>query len=109
MVGRAVGFEGDALDEVAEDLVEDADGFGGGGEDVAVAVEEDAYCRVLGAIRGGGKGWKGRRVRGPRDGDSRSEAEKLDFPTFLPARARGSMLAVVCVVFGGKCRRTRSK
>lgn len=58
MVGRAVGLEGDALDEVAQDLVEDADGFGEGGEDVAVAVEEDANCGLLGAVGlvGGGGG-----------------------------------------------------
>jgi hypothetical protein len=38
-------LEADALDELGEDLVEDADGFVERGADVAVAVEELGYCR----------------------------------------------------------------
>jgi len=58
-VGHAVGFEGYPLDEVGEDFVADAEGFGEGLFDVAEAEEDEAYC-----FREGRAGQPGRRVGG---------------------------------------------
>jgi len=81
VVSCAGGFETDALDEVGDNLVEDADGVRKGGFYVAVAIEELGHWGWLGWKRE----WEG-------EVGLRSLWPKFILPTFLPARARGSIL-----------------
>lgn len=90
-------LEGHALDELGQDLVEDADRLGQGLARVAVRDQELGHCGGGGVL----VSTRDKEVVESRGNPVRSWWLKFAFPTFLPARALGSIFAKTLEGYNG--------